>query len=212
MPDGLTAPPPSTQEPPEPLEAQPARAARPPWVVASLHALLIVVLFAVAGVGCGWLWYHLWDAPSGVVSNHEWLTNEAGLRAAFEGVAWYVTIALAAGLALGILAGWLFDRFELVTLLAVVVGSVLAAYLMLSLGTHLGPGDPHELARTAQDGDKLKGALRVEQWPPRAAFPFGALLGLAFIFLLSGGRTPEEPGEVEPPVFSDNEPEAGTRG
>jgi hypothetical protein len=193
MPDGLTAhtPPPTH----EPVVSEPEGSPRPPWVAASLQALVVVVVFGVVGVGCGWLWYHLWDAPSGVVSGHQWYTNEAGLRADFEGVAWYVTIALAAGLVLGILAAWLSDRSELVTLAAVVVGSVLAAYLMLRVGTHLSPGDPHELAKTAQDGDKLKGALHVDPWPPRAAFPFGALLGLALVYLLWSGRSPKEPAE-----------------
>jgi hypothetical protein len=64
---------------------------------------------------------------------------------------------------------------------------------MLRVGTHLSPGDPHELAKTAQDGDRLKGALHVDPWPARAAFPFGALLGLAFVYLLSSGRSPKEP-------------------
>ncbi|HET6940420.1 MAG TPA: hypothetical protein VFI19_17510 [Nocardioides sp.] len=173
--------------------SEPVGTPRPPWVSASLRALVIVVVFGVVGVGCGWLWYHLWDAPSGVVSGHQWFTNEAGLRADFDGVAWYVTIALAAGLVLGILAALLSDRSELVTLAAVVLGSVLAGYLMLRVGTHLSPGDPHELAKTAADGDKLKGALHVDPWPPRAAFPFGALLGLALVYLLSSGRSPTEP-------------------
>jgi hypothetical protein len=195
MPDGLTAhtPPPTHQ----PIESEPEGAPRPRWVGAALQALGIVVAFGVVGVGCGWLWYHLWDAPSGVVANHQWFTNEAGLRADFDGVAWYVAIGLVAGLILGILAALLCERSELVTLAAVVVGSVLAAYLMLRVGTHLSPGDPHELAKTAKDGDKLKGALHVDPWPPRAAFPFGALLGLAFVYLLSSGRSPKEPRSTE---------------
>ena len=95
------------------------------------------------------------------MSGGQWYTGEAGLRDDFQGVAWYVAIALVAGLVLGMLTAWLFDRSELVTLVAVLVGSALAAYLMLRVGTHLSPPDPHELAKTAQDGDKLKGALRV---------------------------------------------------
>ena len=96
MPDGLTAhtPPPTH----EPLVSEPEDAPRSPWVVAALQALVIVVVFGVVGVGFGWLWYHVWDAPSGVVASHQWYTNEAGLRADFGGVAWYVTIALVAGL------------------------------------------------------------------------------------------------------------------
>jgi hypothetical protein len=165
-------------------------------VVAPIQALVIVVVFAGAGAGCGWLWFKAWRAPSGVVSGGQWYTNEAGLRGDFLGVGWFVTIALAAGLVLGILAAWLLDRAELVTLGAVLVGSLLAAYVMYQVGTRLGPADPQELAKSAKDGTKLKGALAVTSWPPRGAFTFGALIGLAIVYFVSAGRSPR-------PVSSD---------
>jgi hypothetical protein len=161
--------------------------------VASRQALVIVVVFGGAGLLCGWLWFHLWDVPGGVVSGGQWLTSEAGLRAEFSGVAWYVSIAALSGLVLGALSAWLLARSELVTLVAVLAGSVLAAYLMLRLGQHLGPPDPHELAKTAADGTRLRGALRVDSWPPRAAFPFGALVGLTVVFTVSVSRAPTQP-------------------
>jgi lysylphosphatidylglycerol synthetase-like protein (DUF2156 family) len=168
-------------------------------VVVLAQALATVAIFAAAGAAAGWLWYKIWDVPSGVVSGGAWYTNEAGLRADFQGVAWYVTIALVVGLVLGMLTAWLFDRSELVTLAAVVVGSALAAYLMLRVGTHLSPPDPHELAKTAKDGDKLKGALLVTSWPPKGAFTFGALIGLAVVYAVSIGRTPTEVRTLPPP-------------
>jgi hypothetical protein len=168
--------------------------------VLPLQALVIVVVFAVVGLLAGRLWYHVWDVPQGVVAGGQWFTGEAGLRDDFSGVAWYVTIAVVGGLVLGALFAWLFDRSELVTLVAVVAGSVLAGYLMLRVGQHLSPPDPQELARTAEDGTRLPGALRVDSWPPRAAFPFGALLGLALVYAASIGRTPSEvkPGDSGP--------------
>jgi hypothetical protein len=195
MSDGLTAHPAS----PELLDARPETAARSAWVVVPAQALAIVAAFAAVGVAAGWLWFKLWDVPSGVVSGGQWYTGEAGLRAVFEGVAWYVAISLVAGLALGLLAAWLFDRSELVTLAAVIVGSVLAAYLMLLVGTHLSPPDPHELAKTAQDGDKLKGALRVRSWAPKGTFTFGALVGLALVYAVSIGRPPTDVRPTDPP-------------
>jgi hypothetical protein len=196
MPDGLTAP----QPPPihQPTASRPGRRPRSPWVVAPIQALVVLVVFGAVGAACGWLWYHLWDPPSGVVAEHQWFTSEAGLRDDFQGVAWYVAIALTAGLVLGILTAWLLDRSELVTLVAVIAGSVLAAYVMLRVGTHLSPGDPHELAKSAQDGTKLKGSLRVGSWPPRASFTFGAMVGVAFVYLVSARRTPDEPQLPEP--------------
>ena len=170
------------------------------------QAAAILAAYVVAGLLGGWLWYRIWDQPDGVVSGGEWFTSEAGLRADFAGVAWYVSIATLAGLVLGALSAWLLARSELVTLAAVLVGSVLAAYLMLRLGQHLGPADPHELAKTAKDGTRLKGALQVRAWPPRAAFPFGSLVGLAVVFSATSGRAPDEPERA------DSAAPGGTRG
>ncbi len=188
MSDGLTAHP-ST---PELLDSRPETAPRSPWLVVPAQAVATVALFAAAGAGAGWLWYKLWDVPSGVASGGQWYTSEAGLRDDFQGVAWYVALSLVAGLLLGMLTAWMFDRSELVTLVAVVAGSALAAYLMLRVGTHLSPPDPHQLAKTAEDGQKLKGTLRVGSWTPRGSFTFGALIGLALVYAVSIGRAPSE--------------------
>jgi hypothetical protein len=196
MSDGLT-----TVATPEPLESAPEPPGHPAWLVAGLQGLLIVVVFAGVGALCGWLWFHLWDAPKGVVSAGQWYTGEAGLRADFAGVAWYVSLSVLAGLVLGALAAWLLHRSELVTLAAVLIGSVLAAYLMLRVGTHLSPPDPHVLAKTTADGTELEGALRVRGWPPRGAFTFGALVGLAVVYAVSVSRTPADlPAEPAPPA------------
>jgi hypothetical protein len=66
---------------------------------------------------------------------------------------------------------------------------VLAAYLMLRVGYHLSPPDPQIVARTAADGTRLDGALRVDSWPPRGAFTFGAVLGLALVYASTLGQT-----------------------
>jgi hypothetical protein len=187
MSDGLTAT--RTREHHDPVP-DPGR--RPAWVVAALQAAVVLVVFAVVGALAGWLWFHQWDVPSGVASGGQWYTDEAGLRDDFSGVAWYVAISLLAGLVLGALAAWRLDRSELVTLAAVLAGSALAAYLMLEVGQHLSGADPHVLARTAKDGTKLDGALRVRSWPPRGAFPFGALVGLGLVYGVSVSRTPTE--------------------
>jgi hypothetical protein len=202
MSDGLTAAPIHA-----PHDPAPDRTARPAWLVASLQALLIIAVFAGVGALAGWLWYHLWDVPKGVVSGGQWFTSEAGLRDDFSGVAWYVSISVVAGLVLGTLAAWLLHRSELVTLGAVIVGSALAAYLMLRVGQHLSPPDPHELAKTAKEGTELNGALRVRGWPPRGAFTFGALVGLALVYAVSVTRTPTEV-RAEPAPDRDSPPQA----
>ena len=64
MSDGLTAQPAS----PELLDARPETTQRSPWVFVPAQALAIVALFAAIGAAAGWLWYKLWDVPSGVVA------------------------------------------------------------------------------------------------------------------------------------------------
>ncbi len=192
MSDGLTTSPASPAPPVPDVVASRERAGLAPWLVVLLQALAVLVAFAASGLVAGRLWYHLWDAPSGVVSGGQWYTNEAGLRDDFQGVALYVAISAVLGLVLGALCAWLLDRSEVVTLVAVLAGSVLAAYVMFRVGTHLSPSDPHVLAKTAQDGDKLKGALQVTSWPPRGACTFGALVGLALVYAVSMGKKPAE--------------------
>jgi hypothetical protein len=196
MSDGLTATPThrSLDRRPEPS----GRRLRSAWVVAPVQALVVLAVFTGVGAFAGWLWYRLWDVPHGVVSGGQWYTDEAGLRDDFDGTGWYVALALVAGLLLGVLSAWLLRRSELVTLLAVTAGSVLAAWVMLRVGHHLSPPDPDRLARTADDGTKLAGALRLHSWVPKGAFPFGALIGLALVYGLSATRTPAEV-RTEPP-------------
>jgi hypothetical protein len=204
MSDGLIAA--STHEP---LDAPPDPAGRPAWFAAVLQGAVVVAVFAVVSALCGLLWYRLWDVPHGVVSGHEWFTSETGLRADFAGTGLYVAIAALAGVVLGALAAWLCDRSELVTLAAVLLGSVLAAYVMLRVGYHLSPPDPDHLALTAKDGTKLDGAMRVNSWPPRGAFPFGALVGLALVYGSTVGRAPTEIRTAAP---DDSGLADGTRG
>jgi len=204
MSDGLIA-----TAPHEPVAAAPDHTVRRFWVATVLQGLAVLAVFAGAGALCGLVWFRLWDVPHGVVSGHEWFTSETGLRAQFSGTGWYVVIALVTGLLLGALAAWLCDRSELVTLVAVAGGSVLAAYLMVRVGYHQSAPDPHLLALTAKDGTKLDGALRVDSWPPRAAYPVGALIGLAVVYAGTLGRTPTEVRTAPP---ADSGFTEGTRG
>jgi hypothetical protein len=208
MSDGLTRTPSHKTE-----DARPARRhAGSPWrrparVVVPVQVLTVLALFAASGALCGWVWYRIWDVPSGVVAGGQWYTSEAGLRDDFAGTGWYVAIALGAGLVLGALSAWLLDRSEVATTLAVIAGSMLAGWVMLRVGYHLSPPDPVDLARTAEDGTRLEGALRVPSWPPRGAFPFGALLGLAGVYAVLMSRTPTEIRTT--PTVTDHAPRVG---
>jgi len=150
---------------------------------------LVIVLLTVAGAVGAFVWNWVWTPPVGVAYGHKWVAeDEAGLQAMFDATGWYVVIASVIGLVVGLLAALFLDRVPLLTLAGVVIGSVLGTIVMLNLGLALGPDDPHEIARTADDGTHLEGQLEVTGKSPWIAMPAGALIGLTIVFIGLGPR------------------------
>ncbi|MDF1603087.1 hypothetical protein [Nocardioides sp. YIM 152315] len=152
---------------------------------------LVVVVLALAGALAGVVWEWAWSPTIGVVVDHQWTAGDAlGLQHQFSGTGWYVVVAVVAGLVAGIAVTLLADRVPLLTLAAVVIGSALAAWVMLVVGSALGPPDPDTAARTADDGTRLPDHLAVSGRSPFIAFPVGALLGLVLVFIGLSSRVP----------------------
>lgn len=158
-----------------------ARHASPWWVVRDVA--VVVAGAALVGAVCGALWELWWTPPTGLVLDHVWYPDVEGVRQLFTGTGLYAVIALAGGVLLGAVCAWFFDRVELVTLVAVAAGSVLAAWLMFEVGTALAPPDPAVAAGTADDYTELPGTLEVEGDGAFVAFPAGALTGIAVVFI-----------------------------
>jgi hypothetical protein len=145
---------------------------------------LVVAALAAVGALAGVVWQWLWTPTIGVVVDHRWTAGDAlGLQHEFSGTGWYVAVALVAGLVAGVGVALLVDRVPLLTLAAVVVGSALAAWVMLLVGSALGPPDPTIVARTADDGTRLPMELSVTGRSPWIALPSGALIGLLLVFI-----------------------------
>lgn len=147
---------------------------------------LAIVVAALAGVGAlaGVVWQWVWTPVVGVVVDHRWTAGDAlGLQHEFSATGWYVVVGTVAGLVAGAVIALLADRMPVLTLAAVVVGSVLGAWLMLVVGTALGPSDPTVLAKTAADGTRLPMELSVSGHSPWISLPTGALIGLLLVFI-----------------------------
>ena len=175
----------------------------------ALEVVAVLALFAVAGAGCGWLWFHVWNQPTGTVIRHVWYPDdEEGLRDVFDSTAWYVLFAVAGGAVVGGLATLFARRAPLVTLAAVLAGSALAAWLMLRTGLALSPEDPQVLAKTAADQTELRGRLSLEgAHSPYLAWPLGSLTVLMVLnFLLSSGDRIKEREDADPRWLSRNQP------
>ncbi len=174
----------------------------------ALELLAVLALFAVAGVGCGWLWFEISDQPTGTVYNHTWYPDEQGFRDVFDGTAWYVVFAAAGGLVAGALATVFARRAPLATMVAVLAGSALAAWLMLRVGLEMSPQDPELLARTADNETQLPGRLSLEgSNSPYLAWPLASLTVLIVLnFLLSSGRRIRGREDDDPRWLARNHP------
>jgi len=158
------------------------------WLVRDV--LLVLAVFAVVGALGGLVWELWWSPPSGVVVDRAWVPDDEGIRELFSGTALYVVVGLTVGVLAGAACAWFFDRVEVLTLVAVAAGSVLAAWLMLHVGLALAPPDPAGLAATAAEGTQVPGALEVEGEGALASLPAGALTGLVVVFI---GLAPTRP-------------------
>jgi len=150
----------------------------------SLRQVVVsMVLLVAAGALAGVVWVWLWTPPSGVVVDQRWVQDESGLRGDFSATGSYVAVAAVAGLLIAVLLGVLFDKAELVNLAVVLVGSVLAGWVMYHVGLALSPADPRSLADSVKDGTRLPGRPVVSGISPFQAFPGGAMLGLVIVYL-----------------------------
>ncbi|MGH3346802.1 MAG: hypothetical protein ACRDO4_07450 [Nocardioides sp.] len=151
------------------------------WVVRDV--VVVLAGCAAAGALAGVVWEAWWTPPIGVVRDQGWYVDLFESRDLFSATALYVVVGVLAGLLVGAASAFFVDRVELVTLATVVVGSVLAAWLMLQVGSALAPPDPAVLARTAADDTRIPGTVEVSGNWPLGAFPAGALLGVAVIYI-----------------------------
>ena len=181
MSDGLTLPTHSYAEP-----AGPTRS----WTSLLVRVLVLVGVFVGAGIGGGYAWRYLWTPPAGEAVEGTWVPTpvEEGLQNDFSGVAWYVVVAVALGLVLGLVTALVLDRAELVGVAVAVLGSALAAYLVLTTGERLSPPDPDEVAAQAQEGDEIPGDLEFDGWTPLLGLPAGAMATLGITYLLTERR------------------------
>jgi hypothetical protein len=168
---------------------------------------VVLATFAVVGAIAGVVWEWVWTPPVGIVYRGEWILEPSGPDYDFSGTGWYVVIALVAGLLTAAVLGWVLVSGEVVTLVAAAVGSVLAGWLMFTVGHSLGPPDPRPLAAAMDDLEQLPSDLRVaggdpdeasEYDPDEAsyslsgsaflAFPLGTVVGLSVVWFTTAGR------------------------
>lgn len=139
---------------------------------ALVQLALAVLVLAAVGVLAGAVWAWLWSPPDGAVVDGVWVArDEDSLREVFAGTGWYVVVASVAGVLGGAVVALFLDRFPLVTLAGVVLGSGIAAFVMARVGVAL------------ESVDTEQGDLAVTGASPYIALPAGALVALALVFI-----------------------------
>ena len=164
----------------------------------ALFVVGTLAAYTLVGLAAGWLWHELWTPSTGVVLQHEWYPSGDALRDDFSGTGLYVLVAAGGGLLLGITCAILGGRRPMLTVIAAVAGSALAAYVMTTVGEGLGPADPHALAKTLDDGANLPSSLSVSGFSPKLAFSIGTLVALAVVYTIFPGKTREAGLAAEP--------------
>ena len=190
MPDQLTDQP-SDGSPPAvtPTTEHRSGRPRPALLGAAAQGLLIVVAFAAAGIVCGFVWESVWSPPHMVVQQHQvYYVDDAAVRGVFSGTGTYVIVAVLGALLTSAVVCLLARRREILTFVAVVIGSVVAAVLMARTGVARGPVDPRSLAPTAANGTRVLGDLRVSGTSPYVVWPMASLIPLVFLFFTLPGK------------------------
>ena len=153
-----------------------------------LLAVGVVLAYVVVGALAGVVWEWLWSPPTQVVQKHElFYTDYGSLRRVFTGTGLYTLVSAVASALVALVAGLLTRRHELLTLGAVVVGSLAAAFTMHAVGVALGPPDPATIAATAADGTKISAQLVVNGRTPYAVWPLISLFVLSLVLFAAPG-------------------------
>jgi hypothetical protein len=143
--------------------------------------VVVLVVFVVAGVVVGVIWPHLVDPVTVTRDKLGVTTGELALSERFDNDGWYVLLALALGLVLGVaLTAWRRSN-EVVTVLAVVASALVAAWVSATVGTRLGPEDPNRVLAQAENGASAPDVVRVSADGAYAMWPIGAMAGALIV-------------------------------
>ena len=162
--------------------------ARSAGAAAGRDVLVVLGTLVALGVVCGLLWWLLVDPAEFTKTARGGAMAENDLGKSFNADAWFVVIGAVAGLVAGLVLGAWRSRDPLLTSGLLLVGSGLAAGVMLLVGHLLGPGSTEAALRAAAAGDKVPEQLGVDTPLVWLGWPVGVLAGVLFVLL---GRVPE---------------------
>lgn len=171
---------------------------QPPLVRPLLVDLGVIVgVFLLAGVATGVVWPLLVDPVTVTRGELGISTGEVALAEQFDNDGWYSVLAGGCGLVLGlVLMAWRRTN-EVVSLLAVVGGAFLAAWVSAEVGSLLGPDNPDEVLATAELGATATDVVVLSAEAAYFVWPIAAVLGaLLVLWSPPGQRLLGRPGRT----------------
>jgi hypothetical protein len=161
-------------------------------------ALVILVTLAVLGVVAGVLWSQLAEPVVATRTAEGVVSGEAELAKQVTADGWFAVIGFVGCLLAGLgLTAWR-RTDEVVTLVALVAGSLLAAWLCVQVGTLLGPDPAASTLAGAAVGKTADNELAVHTWVVYLGWPFGAVVGSLLVLLgLRGSARPASSSVVQ---------------
>jgi hypothetical protein len=149
---------------------------------------VVLVAFVVAAVVVGVLWPMVVDPVVVERAEQGVLTGEVALGDRFDAVGWYSLLGGACGLLLGVLLVARRRTHEVVTLLAVLAGACLAAWLSARVGTWLGPDDPSQVLADAEVGATAEDQVVLTAEVAYLVWPISAMVGAVVVLWSQSGR------------------------
>ena len=159
--------------------------------------LVVLAAFLAAGVAVGLVWARVVEPVTVTRSELGLQTGEVALASRFDHDAWYSLLGGGAALLLGVgLTLWR-RAHETATLVAVVLGALLAAWVSSAVGTATGPEAAEVVLADAEMGATAPDQVVVTADAAYLAWPLAAVLGAVLVLWAPAGRDRHrsEPGE-----------------
>ncbi len=142
---------------------------------------VVLGAFLVAGIAAGVLWPVLVDPVVVTRTELGLSTDEVALSNRFSNDGWYAVLGGVLGLGLGLgLTAWR-RTHEVVTLLVLVAGALLATLVSAQLGRWLGPDDPNRALADAAIGASAPDVVRVSAEGVYLVWPIAAVAGALIV-------------------------------
>ena len=150
--------------------------------------LVVLGAFLVAAVVVGLLWPRVVEPVTMTRTDAGLATGEVELGHRFDHDAWYSLLGGGAALLLGVVLTLRRRAHEIATLVAVVLGALLAAGVSSVLGTATGPEAAETALAESEVGATAPDRVQVTADAAYLAWPLAAVLGAVLVLWAPSGR------------------------